>query len=87
VMNGCWVLENHPACYFKFPKPQQGGGSLWDFAATTCLFKELGAIATDFDGLPLNLNNAETTFMNQRGVLFTTVQTLVAEIQGMDLKV
>ena len=26
VMNACWVLENSPACYFKFPKPKGGGG-------------------------------------------------------------
>ncbi len=85
VMNGCWVLENPPGCYFKFPKPQDGGGSLWDFAAITCLFHELGATATDFHGQPLELNNAESTFMNKRGVLFTTNQSLVGEIQGLDL--
>ena len=85
VMNGCWVLENPPACYFKFPKPQDGGGSLWDFAAITCLFHELGVIATDFHGQPLELNNAESTFMNKRGVLFTTNQSLVEDIQGLDL--
>jgi myo-inositol-1(or 4)-monophosphatase len=83
VMNGCWVLENPPGCYFKFPKPQKGGGNLWDFAAITCLFNELGAIATDFHGQPLELNRAESTFMNQRGVLFTTDQALVAEIEGL----
>ena len=87
VMNGCWVLENPPGCYFKFPKPQDGGGSLWDFAAITCLFHELGAVATDFHGQPLELNNAETTFMNKRGVLFSTNQSLVADIRELDLKV
>lgn len=26
AMNACWVLEQEPACYFKFPKPEAGGG-------------------------------------------------------------
>ena len=81
VINGCWVLENVPACYFKLPKTQQGGGSLWDFAAITCLFNEVGAIATDFNGQPLNLNLAETTFMNNKGVIFSTNKHLAEAIQ------
>jgi len=28
VMNACWVLDNPPACYFKYPKLDEGGGSL-----------------------------------------------------------
>ena len=80
VMNGCWVLENPPACYYKIPKPQQGGGSLWDFAAIACLFHEMGAMATDFHGQPLDLNRADSTFMNHRGVIFTTDQALLSEI-------
>ena len=82
-MNACWVLENQPACYFKFPKSQEGGGSLWDFAATACLFHELDAIATDFYGQLLDLNRVESTFMNHRGVLFTTEQVLVEEIKSV----
>lgn len=80
VMNACWVLENPPACYFKFPKPQKGGGSLWDFAAIACLFHEMGAVATDFHGQPLDLNRADSTFMNHRGVIFTTDQVLFSEM-------
>lgn len=81
VMNACRVLENGPACYFKFPKAEEGGGSLWDFAATACLFNELGAIATDFHGEPLELNRAESTFMNHRGVMYATDNELAAEIR------
>ena len=80
VLNACRVLENRPACYFKFPKPEEGGGSLWDFAATACLFNELGAIATDFYGGPLELNRAESTFMNHRGVMFATDHELALEV-------
>ena len=70
VMNAIWVLENAPACYFKFPKPQAGGGSLWDFAATACIFHELKLPATNFHGQPLDLNRKESTFMNHEGVYF-----------------
>ena len=83
VMNACRVLENRPACYFKFPKAKAGGGSLWDFAATACLFNELGAIATDFHGGPLELNRAESTFMNHRGVIFATDPELALEVKGL----
>jgi 3'(2'), 5'-bisphosphate nucleotidase/myo-inositol-1(or 4)-monophosphatase len=81
VVNACRVLENSPACYFKFPKPADGGGSLWDFAASACIYNELGAIATDFQGEALELNRAESTFMNHRGVMYATDHDLVAEIQ------
>ena len=83
VMNGCWVLENTPACYFKRPKSAQGGGSLWDFAAIACLFNEAGGIATDFFGEPLNLNQAETTFMNEKGVIFASHPQLAETIHQL----
>lgn len=70
VMNAIWVLEHHPGCYFKFPKPQTGGGSLWDFAATACIFYELKLPATNYYGRPLDLNRKESTFMNHEGVYF-----------------
>ncbi len=79
VLNACGVLANPRACYFKFPKPT-GGGSLWDFAATACLFREFGAIATDMHGDALDLNRADSTFMNHRGVLFATDEALAERI-------
>ncbi len=81
VMNACGVLSNPPACYFKYPVPA-GGGSLWDFAATACLFHEAGAIATDMSGGPLDLNRVDSTLMNHRGVLFATDEELAARIQA-----
>ncbi len=81
VMNACGVLANPPACYFKYPVPT-GGGSLWDFAATACLFHEVGAVATDMQGGPLDLNRADSSFMNHRGVLFATDEDLAARIQA-----
>ncbi len=83
AMNACWVLEKSPACYFKFPKPQDGGGSLWDYAATACLFIESGAVVSDIYGNSLDLNRPDSTFMNHRGVLYSSSHDLANYI--MDL--
>ncbi len=82
VMNACEVLARAPACYVKFPKPT-GGGSLWDFAATACFFHEVGAVATDIYGAPLDLNRRDSTRMNHRGVLFATNETMAAAIRAI----
>jgi len=70
VLNAMLVLENGPACMLKFPKKENGGGSIWDFAATACIYQELGLPATSFSGGRLELNRKETTFMNQQGVFY-----------------
>lgn len=72
VVNALSVIDCAPACYFKPPKATLGGGSLWDFAATSCIVQEAGGVATAFDGSPLGLNPRGTTFMNHSGVLFAT---------------
>ncbi|MGD8641778.1 MAG: inositol monophosphatase family protein, partial [Gammaproteobacteria bacterium] len=71
------------AVYFKMPKPEKGGGSLWDFAASAALFLELGYVATDFHGQPLDLNRRDSTYMNHRGVLFATDLSLATDIQEL----
>jgi len=73
VLNGILVLENGPACMLKLPKKEQGGGSIWDFAATACIFHELGLPATNFAGKQLDLNNKNSTFMNQAGVFYANL--------------
>ena len=73
VLNGIHVLENGPACMFKFPKKESGGGSIWDFAATACIYGELGLLATNFEGGRLDLNRKEDTFMNQEGVFYSNL--------------
>lgn len=73
VNNAIKVLENKPALMFKFPKKEKGGGSLWDYAATACIFHELGLRATDFKGDPLDLNRRDSLFMNQNGVWFSNL--------------
>lgn len=81
VMNSCSVLTSGPACYLK-PPAERGGGSLWDFAATACLFGEAGASATDVHGAPLDLNRPDSTFMNHRGVLFASDDTVAAALRS-----
>lgn len=82
VMNACGVLDHPPACYFKFPAPT-GGGSVWDFAAAACLFHEAGSVATDMHGDSLDLNRADSTSMNHRGVLFATDEVLAQRLRAL----
>lgn len=82
VMNAYGVLASASACYFKYPKPA-GGGSLWDFAATACVFDEVGAVATDMHGDLLDLNRADSASMNHRGVLFATDEALAQRIRAI----
>ena len=79
VMNACWVLENGAACFYKKPKKESGGGCVWDYAATACLFEALGAWVSDFNGDPLELNRKEAPHMNHRGVLFATNETIAKQ--------
>ena len=57
----------------KFPKKEIGGGSIWDFAATACIYQELGLTATNFGGGRLDLNRKDGTFMNHEGVFYANV--------------
>jgi len=70
VLNAIYVLENGPACMIKLPKKENGGGSIWDFAATACMFNELRLPATDFKGDHLELNKNNGSFMNHKGVFY-----------------
>ncbi|OAH97284.1 3'(2'),5'-bisphosphate nucleotidase CysQ family protein [Methylomonas methanica] len=76
ALNACQALTQAPACYFKFPKPDKGGGSVWDYAATACLFQETGAPVSDIYGKPLVLNPDGSTFMNHCGVLYGSDQAI-----------
>ncbi|WP_372776116.1 inositol monophosphatase [Mangrovibacterium sp.] len=76
----CWALENDPACYFSFPKKVDGGGSIWDFAASACIYTEAGGWVSDIHGNPLDLNRPDSTYLNHRGVLYATNEVLAREI-------
>lgn len=81
ALNGCWVARNAPAVYFKLPKPEKGGGSLWDFAASACVMSECEMSATDIHGLRLDLNRSGSTFMNERGVLYASSGDLATAVR------
>jgi 3'-phosphoadenosine 5'-phosphosulfate (PAPS) 3'-phosphatase len=82
VINACKVLENHPAVYFKLPKASEGGGSSWDFAATSAIFSELGLVVTDVFGKPLQLNKRGNTFMNHCGVVYASDHYIAEVVQN-----
>ena len=72
VKNACQVLDYPAACYLKLPKPEDGGGSIWDFAATACIVGEAGGWASNIHGQPLELNRQGSTFMNHQGVVYAS---------------
>jgi 3'-phosphoadenosine 5'-phosphosulfate (PAPS) 3'-phosphatase len=73
VLSAILVLENGPACFLKFPKKDYGGGSIWDYAATACIYYELDFPATHFNGEILDLNKKDGTFMNEKGVYYSNL--------------
>lgn len=87
VMQAITMLEHPEACYFKFPRLGQSGGSLWDYAATHCIYRELNLIAEDFFQQPMELNRAESTFMNHRGILFATNRKIANDMNKLYLDI
>ncbi|MBT4793415.1 MAG: inositol monophosphatase [Halobacteriovoraceae bacterium] len=79
VMNGISTIEFAPAIYYKHPKAALGGGSLWDFAASSVIQSEAGGYNSDYDNNPLDLNRADSTFMNHRGVVYCSSKQLLLE--------
>lgn len=71
VMCAILTLENGPACFLKMPKKETGGGSIWDYAATSCIYNELDLPAASFNGETLDLNRKDTAFMNHQGVCYS----------------
>jgi len=86
VLTACKILDTPNTCYFKYPRSNNSGGSLWDYAATACLFHEAGAVATDIFGQAMDLNRADSTFMNHRGLLYSAHQTLADYIMALHKK-
>ncbi len=73
VLNAIRVVEHGPACMLKLSKKESGGGSIWDFAATACIFQELGLPATNAEGGKLDLNRKDGTFMNHEGIFYANM--------------
>jgi len=80
VGNACHVLEQSNSVYFKEPKPQLGGGSFWDFAATACIYREADAWVSDATGRPLQLNDATHSFFNHCGVFYCSDPELAQKL-------
>lgn len=83
VRNAIAAMNTPEACYFKFPRVRQGGGSIWDYAATSLMFEETGLCISDAQGKRLHLNDRESSFMNKNGILFATdtrIQDKIIEI-------
>ncbi|MEM9057630.1 MAG: inositol monophosphatase family protein [Pseudomonadota bacterium] len=80
VMNAVRCLEAPPACYFKQTKATPGGGCFWDFAATACLYREVGAWVSDVAGAPLELNRRDSLRLNHCGVLYATNESLARRV-------
>jgi len=76
VVNACQVFNSGQACYVKPPRKEQGGGSIWDFAATACIANETGAWVSNSFGQTLDLNRPDSTFMNHQGIVFASNKQL-----------
>lgn len=80
VMNALGLLDVEAGCYFKFPKPYPGGGCLWDFAATSLIYEELGLHVSDIYGKSLTLNKKGSPYMNESGIIYATDRELSQQI-------
>ncbi len=81
VMNALLTIELAPAVYIKRPKKKQGGGSLWDFAATSLIQAEARGHNSSFNGTRIDLNKKETTFMNKDGIIFSSSKELLSNLK------
>lgn len=77
VMNGITTIEMAPALYFKFPKKADGGGSIWDFAASSIIQSEAGGFNSDYGRQQLDLNRSDSTFMNHQGIIYVSFKSLL----------
>lgn len=84
VMNGITTVEMSPAIYYKLPKKSDGGGSIWDFAASSVIQAEAGGFNGDYHQKPLNLNRPDSTFMNHDGVIYCSDDRLLDIIPKID---
>nr|WP_321410605.1 inositol monophosphatase family protein [uncultured Carboxylicivirga sp.] len=76
VVNAISVFQHTDACYFKYPKPGNGGGSIWDFAATVAIGNSISAWVTDSKGHKMDLNRKESAYMNHAGILYASNKEL-----------
>jgi fructose-1,6-bisphosphatase/inositol monophosphatase family enzyme len=80
VMNGISTIEMGPALYFKFPKKALGGGSIWDFGASSIIQSEAGGFNSNYKQAALDLNRKDSTFMNHEGVIYCSSKDILSLI-------
>lgn len=80
VLNAIHTIEESPAIYYKKPKTTLGGGSVWDYAATSIIIEQAGGIACDFNLKPLKLNPNESTFMNKNGIIYSSSNEILKAV-------
>ncbi|GAD02984.1 3'(2'),5'-bisphosphate nucleotidase CysQ family protein [Agarivorans albus] len=85
VVNACSVIDESNALYLKLAKRTQGGGCIWDFAASSCIAQGCNAWVSDSYGQALELNNSTSSFMNQKGVLYASNATLAKQVLALKL--
>lgn len=72
VMQALKTIELSPCLFYKRPKKEEGGGCLWDYAATSVIHREAGGLNSDFGLNPLNLNSADSLYMNHCGIIYAS---------------
>ncbi|QZT38408.1 inositol monophosphatase family protein [Halosquirtibacter xylanolyticus] len=83
VMHAIAVVESPNTIYFKPPKKMNGGGSIWDFAATSIIGKEAGVIVCNFQRKSLELNDPQTQYMNKQGVIYCRENKVVDRLLSL----
>lgn len=83
VISALQVIEQSPACYFKYPREEDSGGSLWDYAATSCIFNELKLPVSDIFGEEMELNREGSTFMNHKGFIYASENYIAKEVKEL----
>nr|WP_319398078.1 inositol monophosphatase family protein [uncultured Carboxylicivirga sp.] len=83
VVNAISVFQHPNACYFKFPKPGSGGGSIWDYAATAAIGKTTSCVVCDSRGNKMDLNRKDSAYMNHTGILYASNQKIADFIKGL----
>ncbi|SMD31828.1 3'(2'), 5'-bisphosphate nucleotidase [Reichenbachiella faecimaris] len=84
VMNALSLLDTDTGCYFKFPKTNRGGGCSWDYAATRLIYEELALWASTAQGEHIPLNNSDTPYLNEHGVIYATTKELHQELISLE---
>ena len=83
VMNALNVLQGEKACYFKYPKKENGGCAIWDLAAVSLIFKEAGSVMTSFNGEDLLFNKSDTLYFNEEGLVACSHKNVHEEVQKL----